>query len=144
MTEQKATQFGALVLRLGLGVMFVAHAWLKISVFTIDGTVQFFESVGYPGWFAYPTIAAELGGGLLLLLGVRTRLIAALLVPVLIGAAQVHFANGWVFSNQGGGWEYPIFLTLAAIVQVLVGPGAYAFDVSLKRGLTFTKGVSAA
>ncbi len=139
MTERTATQYGALILRVGLGVMFIAHAWLKISVFTIDGTVQFFESVGYPGWFAYPTIAAELGGGILLLLGIRTRLIAALLVPVLLGAAQVHLGNGWVFSNEGGGWEYPVFLVLASVVQVLLGPGAYVVDISTKHGLTFTK-----
>ena len=117
---------GVLLLRLSLGVMFIAHGLLKVLVFTIPGTVGFFESVGFPGWFAYPTIAAELGGGALLILGIWPRLIAAALVPLLIGSMTVHIGNGWVFSTPNGGWEYPLALIIAAIVQVLVGDGPYA------------------
>jgi putative oxidoreductase len=124
--NQNTAPYAALVLRLSLGVMFVAHALLKVVVFTVPGTVQFFESVGFPGFFAYLTIAAELGAGMLLIAGFATRWVALATVPILLGAAWVHLPNGWVFSAQGGGWEYPVFLAVAAFVQFLLGDGAWA------------------
>lgn len=126
MTLNRQNDYAALLLRLGLGAMFVAHGLLKLSVFTLPGTAQFFASVGLPGWLAYPVTFAEIGGGVLLITGLGTRWVALALVPILIGAAFVHLGNGWVFSAPNGGWEYPVFLTLAAIVQALLGPGAYA------------------
>lgn len=119
---------GALLNRLTLGTMFVSHALLKIFVFTVPGTVGFFDSVGFPGWTAYPVIGAELFGGLALLLGYRTRLVAAALVPILLGALFVHWGNGWVFSATNGGWEYPAFLAMSTIVQVFLGDGYYALS----------------
>jgi len=126
MIDTKTAPFAALVLRLALGTMFVAHALLKLFVFTLPGTVQFFESLGLPGPLAYATFGAELVGGMLLILGIGTRWVAAALVPVLIGAAWVHIGNGWLFSAPKGGWEYPVFLVVAAVVQALLGDGAYA------------------
>lgn len=128
MIETRTAPYAALVLRLSLGVMFVAHALLKLFVFTLPGTVQFFESLGLPGVLAYATFAAELVGGVLLILGVQTRIVAAALVPVLLGAAWVHAGNGWVFSAPKGGWEYPAFLIAASVAQVLLGNGAYALS----------------
>lgn len=116
----------ALVLRIALGTMFVAHGLLKVLVFTLPGTVGFFESVGFPGWTAYIVTFAEIGGGVLLLAGVATRTVSVALVPVLLGATFVHLGNGWVFSNANGGWEYPAFLTVALVVQALLGAGSYA------------------
>ena len=127
---------GALLLRLGLGSMFIAHALLKIFVFTLPGTAQFFESLGLPAALGYVTIAAELGGGVLLVLGVYTRYVALALVPILIGATWAHLGNGWFFSAPNGGWEYPAFLTLAAIVQYLVGDGAFALQRSARPART--------
>ena len=110
-----------------LGVMFLAHGLvLKVLTFTIPGTVGYFQSIGYPGALAYLVILAEIGGGLALILGIRTRLISLLLLPILIGATLQHTGNGWVFSNQGGGWEFPVFWTVALLVQALLGAGAYA------------------
>jgi len=125
MIQQQTAPYAALVLRVALGVMFIAHALLKVIVFTVPGTVQFFQSVGLPGMLAYVTIAIELVAGLLLLAGFFTRWVALATVPVLLGAAWVHVPNGWVFNAQGGGWEYPVFLALAAVVQFLLGDGAY-------------------
>ena len=133
MIDTRTAPYAALVLRVSLGVMFVAHAYLKIAVFTLPGTAQFFEAVGFPGFLAYPTTAAELIGGILLILGVYTRVVTAALVPVLIGATMVHLGNGWVFSAEGGGYEYPLFLIAASATQVLLGDGAYA----LKAGIPF-------
>ncbi|RMF11011.1 MAG: DoxX family protein [Alphaproteobacteria bacterium] len=120
--------YGVALLRVALGVMFVAHGLLKVLVYSVPGTVAFFDSVGLPGWFAYPTILAEVGGGLMLIAGIQTRVVALALVPLLIGAMIVHLGNGWVFSAEGGGWEYPLFLAVAAVVQGLIGPGAFALD----------------
>ena len=125
MTDTR-TDYAALLLRLSLGTMFVAHALLKVFVFTIPGTVQFFQSLGLPGALAYATIAAELVGGVLLILGVRTRWVALALVPVMLGATWVHIGNGWLFSAPKGGWEYPAFWTVTLFVQALLGDGAHA------------------
>ena len=128
--DPSTAPYAALVMRLALGVMFIAHALLKVFVFTIPGTVGFFEQIGFPGWLAYVTIAGELGGGLLLVLGVWTRYVALALIPILLGALSVHLGNGWVFSAPNGGWEYPAFLAVASLAQALLGDGAYALRPS--------------
>ena len=126
MTESRNAAYAALVLRLSLGTMFVAHALLKLVVFTLPGTAQFFQSIGLPGPLAYAVFAAELVGGLLLIAGVGARWVSIALVPVLLGATWAHAGNGWLFSAPNGGWEYPAFLTAATVVQALLGNGAYA------------------
>ena len=129
MNERQLASYGALGLRIALGVMFLAHSvYLKGVVFTLAGTAQFFQSIGLPGLLAYLVFGMEALGGLLLILGVKTRLTAVALVPVLIGAMWAHAGNGWLFTNQGGGWEYPLFLAIAAGVQALLGAGAFALD----------------
>ncbi|NIC07038.1 DoxX family protein [Billgrantia bachuensis] len=112
------------LLRVSLGVMALAHGLLKVFVFTVPGTVGYFESIGLPGFIAYLTILAEVGGGLALLLGVYTRWVSLALIPVLLGAAWVHAGNGWVFSNPGGGWEYPVFWAVTLLVQAGLGSGS--------------------
>ncbi|MGN6150516.1 MAG: DoxX family protein [Lysobacteraceae bacterium] len=113
--------WAATLLRVALGTMYVAHALLKLLVFTLPGTAQFFVSVGLPGVLAYPVFAAELLGGIALLLGLHARVVAPALIPVLLGAAWVHLPNGWVFNAPGGGWEYPIFLAVVAVAVALLG-----------------------
>ena len=120
------TAYAALLLRLALGTMFIAHALLKYYVFTLPGTVKFFESIGLPGPLAYVTFFAELIGGTLILAGVGTRWVSLALVPVLLGATWAHAGNGWVFNAPNGGWEYPAFLTVTALAAALLGDGAYA------------------
>lgn len=120
--------YGALVLRVALGIMYLAHSLiLKLMTFGLPGTAGFFAKVGLPEWLAYITFAAEVAGGLLLILGIKTRWVVLALVPALLGAIiWVHGANGWVFSAPGGGWEYPAFLIVASLAQALIGDGAYA------------------
>jgi putative oxidoreductase len=125
MTDSRPA-YAALLLRLSLGTMFIAHALLKLFVFTLPGTAQFFQSLGLPGALGYVTFAAELVGGILLVLGYRTRWVAAALVPIMLGATWAHAGNGWVFSGPNGGWEYPAFWTVTLFVQALLGDGAYA------------------
>lgn len=126
MADPRTTPYAALVLRLSLGVMFIAHALLKYAVFTLPGTAKFFESLGLPGPLAYVTFGMELIGGTLILLGLGTRYAAAALIPFLIGATWAHAGNGWLFSAPSGGWEYPAFLTAAALAQALLGDGRFA------------------
>ena len=127
MINTHTAPYAALLLRLSLGIMFIAHALMKYVVFTLPGTVKFFEMVGYPGFLAYIVVAAELIGGALLVLGVYTRWVSLALLPILLGAAMVHVPNGWVFSAPNGGWEYPVFLAVASAVQALLGDGALAW-----------------
>jgi putative oxidoreductase len=124
MQSSRRIDAAAVLLRTTVGVMFVAHAALKYFVFTLPGTAQFFESLGLPGALGYVTFAAELVGGLLLIAGIRTRTVALALTPFLIGATWAHAGNGWSFSAPNGGWEYPAFLTIAAVVTALLGNGA--------------------
>jgi putative oxidoreductase len=127
MRNPELVDVAALLLRLSLAIMFFAHAWLKIRVFTLPGTVKYFESLGVPGFLAYLTIAAELGGGLLLLLGLGTRWVALALIPLILGTiVLVHGKNGWLFSNKDGGWEYPAFWIVGLLVLAALGDGAAA------------------
>lgn len=137
MTDLNKAPYAALVLRLALGVLALAHGLLKIFVFTPAGTVGFFESLGLPGVLAYPTIAVEVVGGLALIAGIFTRYVALAMVPVLIGSIVfAHWNAGWLFSNEGGGWEYPAFWAVALIVQALLGDGALAWKPRTARQRT--------
>jgi putative oxidoreductase len=126
MTDNRTSPYAALLLRLALGIMFVAHGLTKLLVFTPAGTAKFFESVGFAGWFAWPIIAFEIIGGVLILTGVYARAIAAVAAIELFVASTVHFGNGWAFTNPNGGWEYPVFLAVAAATLALIGDGAFA------------------
>lgn len=138
--------YAVALLRIALGVMFIAHSlWLKLFVFTLPGTAQFFTSIGLPGQFAYFVFAAEAVGGVLLVLGVQARWVALALAPILAGATWAHWGNGWMFGYENGGWEYPLYLTLLALVQFMLGDGAWALRRSrplpawLRPAITETK-----
>jgi len=131
MIDTRTAPYAALLLRVSLGALFLAHAGLKLLVFTPAGTAAFFGSVGLPPALAYLTIAAEIIGGAALILGVWTRVVAIAVTPILLGAIfTVHGAAGFFFNNAHGGWEYPAFWIIALIVQALLGDGAYALRAS--------------
>lgn len=122
--DSQAREIGIALLRVSLGVMWIAHALLKLFVFTLPGTAQFFSSIGLPGGLAYPVFAVELVGGAAMVLGVYARQVSLMLVPVLLVAAWVHLPNGWVHTSPNGGWEYPAFLAVSSVVLWLLGDGA--------------------
>lgn len=131
--SQTRVQWAAFVLRVGLGALMLAHGLTKAFVFTLPGTAAFFESVGFPGFLAYPVTAVEIGGGILLVLGLATQWAALATVPVLLGAVTVHFGNGWVFNAPGGGWEFPLFLVVVALAQFTLGTdGALSLGARLR------------
>ena len=108
MIDSRTAPYAALLLRVSLGLLFLAHAGLKFFVFTPAGTAKFFDSVGLPPALAYVTIAVEVLGAIF----------------------TVHGAAGFFFTNPHGGWEFPAFWSVALIVQALLGDGAYALRVS--------------
>ncbi|MGZ5872581.1 MAG: DoxX family protein [Bradyrhizobium sp.] len=135
MIDSRTAPYAALLLRLTLGFLFLAHASLKLFVFTPAGTANFFGSIGLPSELAYLVIAAEVLGGIALILGIWTRVVAIAATPILLGAIfAVHGAAGFFFNNPQGGWEYPAFWTIALIVQALLGDGAYALRTSRAGG----------
>jgi putative oxidoreductase len=128
LTQVDLSRAGAALLRVALGIMFIAHSVvLKYFTFTLAGTAQYFVSIGLPAFLAYVVFALEAVGGVLLVLGIRTRWVALGLVPVLIGAIWVHAGNGWVFNAPNGGWEYPLFLiVISAVVALQATQGSQA------------------
>jgi putative oxidoreductase len=131
-----SAELGTTLLRVSLGVMWIAHALLKLFVYTLPGTAQFFTSVGIPGVLAYPVFTVELLGGLALVLGIYARQVSLALVPVMLTAASVHVPNGWVFSPPGGGGYNRVLLAIASIALWLLGEGAFA----LRRSAFFAPG----
>ena len=123
------SEHGTALLRISLGIIFIAHSlYLKLVVFTLPGTVGFFESLGLPAILAYITFAAEAIGGIALLVGFHARWAALTLVPIALGATWAHSGAGWVFSSAGGGWEYPLFLAIASATVALQGNGSFALQ----------------
>lgn len=127
--DPRTAPYAALLLRVSMGVLFLAHgALLKLGVFGLEGTMGFFGSLGYPPALALVVIAAEIAGGVALIAGVWVRLVSLLFLPILIGSTLVHLPNGWLFSAPGGGWEFPAFWTVLLLVQAGLGAGAHALD----------------
>jgi putative oxidoreductase len=134
MTDTTRTALAALILRLALGALFLAHAGLKFFVFTPEGAAGYFASLGLPGALAYAVTAIEAIAGAALLLGIAVRTVSLVTLPILFGSiVLVHGPNGWLFSNENGGWEFPAFWAAALVVQALLGAGAYAVRSPLNR-----------
>ena len=131
MIDTRTAPYGALLLRVSLGLLLLAHGLLlKVFTFTVPGTVGYFESIGFPGFFAYLVIGGEILGGIAMILGVWARTVALRALPILIGATLQHMPNGWLFSAAKGGWEFPAFWTVTLVVQALLGDGAFAWRPS--------------
>ena len=118
--------YAALLLRVTLGVVFLAHGLFKALVLTLPGTAAFFVEHGFPGWTAYPVFLAEVLGGAALAAGFYSRVVSVALIPVLLGAFTVHWPNGWYFGAPHGGWEYIAVLLAALLVQAGLGDGRFA------------------
>jgi len=127
MIDAATAPWAALALRVGLGILFLAHGLTKLLVFKPAGAYGYFKALGLPGALAYLTMAAELAGGIALIIGFMPRYVALALVPLILGTIViVHGKSGWMFSNKDGGWEFPAFWALALVVQFLLGDGPWA------------------
>lgn len=129
--------YATLLLRLSLGVLFLAHgAVLKLGTYGLAGTMGYFASIGYPPIFGAIVAFAETGAGVALIAGVAVRAVSLLALPILIGATLQHLPAGWMFSGQGGGWEFPVLWTVLLVVQAGLGAGAHALDLGRLLGRT--------
>jgi putative oxidoreductase len=128
MIDLRLAPYGALLLRISMGVLFILHGvYLKAVVFGMAGAGKFFASLGLPEWFAWVVMLYETIGGLMLILGIGTRWVAVFLGLHLLAAAYLgHAANGWNFTNKGGGYEFPVFWSIACFALSLIGSGANA------------------
>ncbi|MFM2480531.1 DoxX family protein [Celerinatantimonas sp. YJH-8] len=140
MNTKLQPEYAATILRITLGVMYLAHGLTKLLVFTPQGTAQFFASLGVPGFLGPIVMTAELLAALGLILGVKARWAALLLIPTLMGTIiLVHGHNGFSFANQGGGWEYPMFLITVSLASFFAGNGALALENVLFRSKAYSQ-----
>lgn len=131
--DENTAPYGALLLRVALGGLFIAHASLKYFVFTPQGTEKFFAGLGLPGWFGLVIMCLEALAGVMLILGVYARIVALVMIPDLLGAIYlVHWQNGFFFDNTNGGWEYPFVWAVALLVLSFLGEGAWALRPTSK------------
>ncbi|UZD97713.1 DoxX family protein [Pseudomonas corrugata] len=127
MVNVRLVSFASLILRLTLGGLFLAHAAVKLFVFTPAGTAQFFSSLGLPPTLAYFSIGWEIAEGVALIAGIWTRVAALAGTLTLFGSiVSVHGPAGFFFSNPNGGWEFPGLWIVSLFVLALLGDGALA------------------
>ncbi len=129
MIDHRTAPYAALVLRLGLSFFFFAHLIRKFAVIGFDPWWDGLIKQGYPGVVLGYTVAIEFAGALLLLLGVYTRYVSLLSLPVLLAVAN-HWMVRKGFWFADAGMEFPLAWVIMLIAQVLLGDGAYALRVS--------------
>ncbi|HZE97601.1 MAG TPA: DoxX family protein [Planctomycetota bacterium] len=135
LTKDKATSAGLLVLRLFLGLGLMAHGWQKFFVFGVSGFAGLLEKLGAPAPYASAWLSAgtELAGGLLIALGLLTRLAA---IPLAFNMAVAAFLahSGYFITNTPPGREYALNLGAAFVALALTGAGRFSIDNLLARG----------
>ena len=127
------------MLRLGLGAIFLWHGWNKLDLMNggwgADWTQRYWDSrIGHPMpeamtylWLQLAVAWGEFLGGIALLLGLFTRIVALAMIVIQVGAIwMVTYALG--FFSRGGGWEYNFVLIAACLAQFVVGGGAWSLD----------------
>ena len=133
MTRNAWTDRGLLLLRAGLGIVFMAHGLQKLLVLGVAGVAGFLTQLGvpFPGVNAALLIGTELIGGLLIATGGLTRLAAAATAfAMLVATVLVHVPNGFFLPN---GYEFTMMLGVASTALVMTGAGRYSIDARLAR-----------
>ena len=132
MNQPALTTSARTILRVITGFLFAAHGWQKFNEFTIAGTQASFSQMGVPAAQAVAPVVAtlELVGGIALILGVLTRVFAALLAVDMLGALFLVHASAGVFVTTGG-YELVLILAAAALAVALVGAGRLSADRAL-------------
>jgi putative oxidoreductase len=132
-TTERAKDYGIAAIRVMVGVVFLAHGLMKLTGFGVTGTAGFFAQQGIPLPLlsAVLAIGAETLGGIALILGLGTRLVAApLAFTMLVAVVSVHLSGGFFSPN---GFEYPLTLLVASAGLGLTGSGAFALESALFR-----------
>ncbi|RVT96902.1 DoxX family protein [Rhodovarius crocodyli] len=127
--QPNLTPYAALLLRLSLGAILLAHGlYMKIMTVGLTNVMAYFGRIGFPPILAPIVAFGETAAGIALVVGVMVRPASVLVLPILIGAALQHTGNGWMFASPRGGWEFPVLLIVLAVVQALLGAGAFALE----------------
>jgi putative oxidoreductase len=119
--------YGATVLRVFLGVIYIMHAYLAVFVYGPSGMIAFQHGKGipFPEVATWYLILAHGVGGICLILGVLARWAALINIPVMAGALFfVHLKQGF-FMGKEGGYEYALLVLGATIAQAFLGAGAF-------------------
>ena len=124
-------RYGIFILRVAVGIDWIVHALLKTyrGMYTHEALLA---KNGITPLLAWPTFSVELIGGCAILLGWYTRQWSAVLLIFLAVVVWVKWPVGWLYSNAGGGWEYPLFWLMAQAALVLAGSGAFALQTGAK------------
>jgi putative oxidoreductase len=132
MNQTSLTTTAVTILRVILGFLFAAHGWQKFNEFTIAGTQASFAKMGVPAAeIAAPAVAVlELAGGIALVVGILTRVVAALLAVDMLGALSLVHAPAGIFASAGG-YELVLVLAAAALAVALTGAGRISVDRAL-------------
>ena len=132
MNQTSLTTTAVTILRVILGILFAAHGWQKFNEFTIAGTQASFAKMGVPAAeIAAPAVASlELAGGIALIVGILTRVVAALLAVDMLGALFLVHASAGIFASAGG-YELVLLLAAAALAVALTGAGRISVDSAL-------------
>jgi putative oxidoreductase len=124
-------QIGALILRFALGLTFFIHGLVKFQG-GIEITAGFFETLGLPGFSAYVVAFIELIGGIAMILGFGTRVVAALFAIIMAGAiVKVKLAAGFLGNGQGAGYELDFVLLAMSVFFILDKPASFSLDSKL-------------
>jgi putative oxidoreductase len=119
--------YGIFLLRVAIGADWIVHAFLK-TWRGMNTHEALLAKNGITPLLAWPTFSLEVIGGVAILLGWYTRQWAAFLLIFLSVVVWIKWPVGWLYSNAGGGWEYPLFWLLAQAALVLSGSGAFALQ----------------
>ena len=123
---EKLKPLALLLLRLGLGAIFIYHGFPKLFTH-VHETLQEFPGMGFPSYFAYIAGVVEFFGGWLLVLGLFTRIAALFLAgEMAIAIIRVHLPQGGVMAISN--YQFPLALAVGAFALVAVGAGAISFD----------------
>jgi putative oxidoreductase len=124
----KNYEIGALVLRVILGITFFIHGLAKFQG-GIENTVGWFASIGLPGALAYAVASVELVGGILLIIGLGSRVVSAILAVLMIGATlKVKLAVGFLGNGQMAGYELDLALLAMAVFIAINGSKMFSID----------------
>jgi putative oxidoreductase len=129
-TDTVYARYGIFVLRVAVGIDWIVHAFLKTyrGMYTHEALLA---KNGITPLLAWPTFSVEVIGGCAILLGWYTRQWAAFLLVFLAVVVWIKWPVGWLYSNAGGGWEYPLFWLCAQAALVLAGSGAFALQTGM-------------
>lgn len=109
-----------IILRLVIGLIFIAHAAVRVIGSTVDRFGDFLEGKGFPSpvLIVWVLTVYEIVGGLMLAIGIFTRWLAiGFIIIIATGIMIIHAANGWFVGEHGtGGMEYSILLIAALVV----------------------------